>query len=285
MVLIVKITLILHKIKLNKMSENKNNLPAKLNLPPEQLTPELIKAFFQKEISKKEYQEVLSNLDKIEPTKDNLQEVDKVMKGVNGVIKKLTAFAKETGSYYDKAHKNILAMMAELLSAITTKVDVINAAKEARNNELLAEIAKANAEKARIELINSSMTQFINNCTQFIATATTDKQITAIQKRIGSEKSREGFYSEFLDEFKSKCAVLDPLIKERKEYIKKMDELSAAALKAAEEKDRKRLLILKSNRNSLKMTWKKTYCACRKNLLIKFLLTRLFRLENQRARR
>ena len=152
MVLIVKITLILHKIKLNKMSENKNNLPAKLNLPPEQLTPELIKAFFQKEISKKEYQEVLSNLDKIEPTKDNLQEVDKVMKGVNGVIKKLTAFAKETGSYYDKAHKNILAMMAELLSAITTKVDVINAAKEARNNELLAKSPKQMQKKQELSL-------------------------------------------------------------------------------------------------------------------------------------
>ena len=67
---------------------------------------------------------------------------------------------------------------------------------------------------ARVDNIVSTMTLFINNCTQFITTATTDKQITAIQKRIGSEESREGFYSEFLDEFKQKCAALDPLIKE-----------------------------------------------------------------------
>ena len=129
------------------------------------------------------------------------------------------------------------------------------------------------------------MTQFINNCTQFIATATTDKQITAIQKRIGSEKSREGFYSEFLDEFKSKCAVLDPLIKERKEYIKKMDELSAAALKAAEEKDPEAAADIKEQQEQLENDMEENILRLQEDLLIKFLLTRLFRLENQRARR
>ncbi len=219
-----------------EQEENKN-LPAKLNIPPEQLTEQVIKAFFAKEISRKEYQEVLKNLEKVKPTTENLPEVERVMKDVAGVVKKLKQFAKDIAAPYDKTHGNILKAMTDLLSAIETKVAIINAEKNARNEELEAEKAKANAEKARIDNIKNTMVAFINNCTAFIATATSDKQIINIQKRIGTEKSKKGFYAEFMPDLIDKTAALDELIEERKLYIKKEAELSAAAIEALKNDD------------------------------------------------
>ncbi len=214
-----------------------NNLPAKLNMPPEQLTEPIIKAFFQKEISRKDYQQVLQNLENVKPTKENLPQVDKIMKDVNKVINELMEGAQIVGSPYFKAHKNILAAMKELLKPILTKVTLIEAEKKTCNDELLADLAKANAAKARIDNIRNTMTTFINNCTAFISTATTNQQIANVQKRIGTEKSREGFYGEYLPDLKDKCNALDTLINERKGIIRKQAELSAAAETALKNDD------------------------------------------------
>jgi len=219
------------------MEENKNNLPAKLNMPPEQLTEQVIKSFFQKEISRKEYQQVLQGLEKIKPTKDNLPQVDKSIKDVTGVTKKLNQFAIDVAKPYDKTHGAILKAMKELLKPILDKVAIIEAEKKAKNDELLADLEKASTEKARIENIKATMAAFINNCTAFIATATSDKQIINIQKRIGTEKSKKTFYAEFMQELIDKTAALDSLIEERKAYIKKEAELSAAALEAMKNDD------------------------------------------------
>src|SRR6478752_291918 len=142
------------------MEENKNNLPAKLNMPPEQLTEQVIKSFFQKEISRKEYQQVLQGLEKIKPTKDNLPQVDKSIKDVTGVTKKLNQFAIDVAKPYDKTHGAILKAMKELLKPILDKVAIIEAEKKAKNDELLADLEKASTEKARIENIKATMAAF-----------------------------------------------------------------------------------------------------------------------------
>ena len=173
------------------------------------------------------------------------------MKQVSGVIKKLKQYAKDIAAPYDKAHSNILSGMNDLLSVILEKVAIIEAEKKAKNEELLAEQAKANREKARIEGIKNTMTTFINNCTQFIAGATSDKQIVNIQKRIGTEKSKKAFYAEFWDELVSKCDAMDDLMNERKAQIRKMDELSAAAENALKNNDAEAAAEIKEQQEQL----------------------------------
>ncbi len=233
------------------MEENKQNLPAILNMSPDKITDPVLTAFFNKEISRKEYQSVLQNLEKIKPTKENLIECKKVMGEIEKVVTNLTEYAGEVGNPYFKAHRAILAAMKSLLAPISSKVSIIKAEMKSKNDELQADLAKAQAEQTRIDGIKTYMGTFINNCTQFITLATTDKQIGSVQMRIGSEKSRTGFYAEFLDEFKEKCALLDPLINERKEYIRKEAELSAAASAAIAAGDVEAAADIKEQQESL----------------------------------
>jgi hypothetical protein len=231
--------------------ENKNNLPAKLNLPPEQLTEPLLQAWFTKEITRKEYQSVLQNLEYIKPTKENLKECNGKMDEIESVIKKIMDFGTDTGSPYFKAHKAILKSVKDVLAPILTKVTSIKADIKTKNDELLADLAEAAAKQARIDNIKNTMIMFINNCTQFIALATTDKQIVNIQKRIGTEKSKKGFYAEFYDELVGKCDALTALINERKEFIRKQSELSAAAETALKNDDAEAAAEIKEQQEQL----------------------------------
>ena len=231
--------------------KEQQNLPAKLNMPPEQVTETLLKMKFQNEISRKEYQQILQGIDDIRPTKENLKECQSKINQIEMVLTKFSGHVTETGKPYFNAHKAILKAGKEVSEPILNKVASKKAEMKAKNDELLSDLAKQAAEKARVDNIVSTMTLFINNCTQFITTATTDKQITAIQKRIGSEKSREGFYSEFLDEFKQKCAALDQLIKERKDNLQKEAELSAAAATALLNNDKEAAAEIELQREQL----------------------------------
>jgi hypothetical protein len=227
------------------------NLPAKLNLPPEQLTEAAIKSFFQIEINRKDYQQVLQGIDAIVPTKENLVESNTKINAAENVCKQLNEFATETGSPYHKTHKLILKVMKEFLEPILTKVASKKAEIKTKNDELLADLAAQAAEQARIDNIKTTMTTFINNCTQFITLATTGKQIVNIQKRIGTEKSKKSFYAEFYDELVAKCDALTPLINERKEYIRKQDELSAAAETALKNDDAEAAAEIKEQQEQL----------------------------------
>ena len=233
------------------MSEEKNNLPVKLNLPPEQLTEQVVKAYYNTQILRKDYQQTLQGLDNIIPTKDNLPECRNIVKSVDKVISELLDFAKLSGTPYFKAHKTLLKAMNDALEPILSKVSVIKAEIEAKNNELLADLAKAQAEQSRIDNIKNTMVTFINNCTTFIATATTDTQIVNIQKRIGTEKSKTSFYAEFLDELKEKCNSLNELINQRKEQIRKDKELADAEAKAIATGDSETAVEIREQREQL----------------------------------
>lgn len=219
------------------MSEEKQNLPARLNLPPEQLSEPLVKAFFNKQILRKDYQKTLQSLELVVPTKDNLPQCKETMKNVKKVITELLDFAKDTGTPYFKAHKALLKSMNDVLEPILSKVSIIDAEIETKNNELLADLAKAHAEQTRINNIKNTIVTFINSCTAFITSSTTSTQIINIQKRIGTEKSKKNLYSEFMNELIEKTYALDTLIEERKAYIKKEAELAAAAIEAANNDD------------------------------------------------
>jgi hypothetical protein len=231
--------------------EEKNNLPARLNLPPEQLTEQKVKAFYQMQLSRKDYQQTLQGLDNVKPTKDNLPECNEKMKKVNKVITELLEFAKATGTDYFKAHRSLLKGMNDLLAPILSKVAVIEAEMKARNNELLADLAKAKAEQTRIDNIKNTMVTFINNCTAFIGAATTDKAIANIQMRIGTEKSRTGFYAEFHSELLEKCNALTELINERKDQIRKDKSLAEEEKKAIESGDSETASGIREQREQL----------------------------------
>ena len=68
--------------------KEQQNLPAKLNMPPEQVTETLLKMKFQNEISRKEYQQILQGIDDIRPTKENLKECQSKINQIEMVLTK-----------------------------------------------------------------------------------------------------------------------------------------------------------------------------------------------------
>lgn len=231
--------------------EQSSTLPARLNLPPEQLSEPLVKAYFNKQVLRKDYQKTLQSLELVIPTKDNLPQCKETMKSVKKVITDLLDFAKDAGAPYFKAHKVLLKSMNDVLEPILSKVSIIDAEIESKNNELLADLTKARAEQFRISNIKQTMVTFINSCTAFISTASTSTQIVNVQKRIGAEKSKKNFYAEFINELIDKTYALDTLIEERKEYIRKEAELYAAALVALTNDDTEAAADIKEQQQQL----------------------------------
>jgi hypothetical protein len=228
------------------MEENKM-LPVQLTLAPQQLSKSVLVAFFNRELVKKQYQKILQGLQNTKPDAKNLLASQQVLKSGNKFLKEWEVFRKVISDPYKDAQKLIIQISEELVKPIETELDVLAAEIKTVDAQVSADLAREAAEKNRIETIQAAMNTFINNATMFITTATTDTQIVNIQKRIGSEKSRDNFYQEFLTEFKTKCDALTPLINERKGVIKKGKELLLEQEQALKKGDAERAAEIKED--------------------------------------
>lgn len=203
------------------MEENKNQLPATLQVAPQQVTKPLIQSLFNTELVRRNYRKILQAAVEIKPTRNNLKDAYNRLKDLEAFAKEMESYRKTVSDPYFKAQKDIKATFDEIMQPILTEVDSLKAAIKTVNDELSAELAAAAIEKNRVIKIADAMTNFINNTTRQIAEAKNDEELVGIQKRIGSEKSRSAFYMEFMDDFRGKCDALTPLINQRKETIRK----------------------------------------------------------------
>lgn len=202
------------------MEENKN-LPAVLQLPPQQVTKPTVQALFNTELVRRNYRKILQAAVEIKPSKDNLKDAYSRLKDLEGFAKDMENYRKAVSDPYFKAQKDIKSTFDEIMQPILAEVELLKAGIKTVNDQLSAELAAAAVEKNRVIKINEAVTNFINTTTRQIADAKNDSELVVIQKRIGSEKSRTGFYMEMIDDFRLKCDALTPLINQRKETIRR----------------------------------------------------------------
>ena len=212
-----------------------NNQLEPLRLSPELVTEAKLKALFNTQLIKKGYPKLLQGLENLSFSKDTLQPTYPELKAADQFLKELETIRTEIG----KPYADTARLIKRVFDEITEPISTLTASKKAElktSNELAAaELKKAQQENARVEGIKATIGNFINTVTREISLAETDTTIVAIQKKIGTEKSRTGYYAEFLNELKEKCDALTPAINTRKESIRKYQELEKeqeAALKS-----------------------------------------------------
>lgn len=227
------------------MSEN-TNLPVLLkNLPPEKITRQTVVAIFNTEKVRLNYNKMLQGLEGLEISPSTLKSEYPEFKEADKFIKTITEWRKDITRSFSDIPALFLSVANEILQPISDALESKKAQVKAANEINAAEIAKAKKEQERIDNITLQMGVFLNKITADITLVTTDDQIVSIQKRIGAEKSRTGFYSEFIDDFRSKCDNLHVVINDQKDKIRKLaafnkqfdlalsknDEHAAAAIK------------------------------------------------------
>jgi hypothetical protein len=224
------------------------------NLPsnPAQVTKELVKASFNIELTRLNYQAALQAVENIEWTRENIDQ-DLLAPGTF-VAKKLTEQKELIKRPYIDAGKIIQNEYNEVFNPLNDAISRKANEKNALADKIQKEVDLANAEIARVNGINSAMATFISDITNQITSADNDKMIVAIEMRIGSELARKNIYQEMLPQMKSQCEELKPLIKMQKDYIKKLNEATKSEAAAVASGDDDKLIVARENVEVLKET-------------------------------
>jgi len=236
------------------MSEQ-NNLPSR----PEQITKELAKSIFNLELAADGYQKFLQDAENIIFTPENLRSEHTALKRLREIRKKLdeSREAKKkpltaAGKAIQEAYNELDAPIKDILERKEAEFRKVNEQVKREQDE----IDRQNRKTAEIKL---TLQSFINTTTISITNAITDAEIVRIQKAIGTEKSRDGYYGSYIDELKTACDSLNPLINERKAAIRRKTELekeiqsTTDQFKAVELMEEKDLLENEMNENAIKI--------------------------------
>lgn len=216
------------------MEQQSNNLPALRGVAPDKITKQQIVALFNTETIRWNYNKMLQGLQGMSVTKENLKSEYSEFKEADKFIKSITDWRKAQAAPFNSVDALFLEVSKEIIEPISAELQRLKVQVKAASDANAAEIAQARKEQERKDAIVRSIGTFINNCTTYIVTATTDDQIVLVQKRIGSEKSKKTFYAEYWQELADKCNSLDVLINQQKEKIreiKKMNDEFEQALK------------------------------------------------------
>lgn len=219
------------------MEENKNTPAVLRSMPPDKITKQQIVALFNTEKVRHNYNKMLQGLQGMEISSSTLKESYPEFKEADKFIKTITEWRKEQSRPFNDVDALFLEVSKEIIepisAALLQKKEQVRAASAINS----AEIAKAKKEQERIDTIVRSIGDFINKITADITLSTTDDQIVSIQKRIGAEKSRTGFYQEYIDELKTKCDSLSVTINNHKDKIRELSQFNAAYKQALNNND------------------------------------------------
>lgn len=195
----------------------------------------VIKAGFDLEANKKNYQALLQNLAGITITPDNVNE--DLTKDAREVLKALTDKKDEESKEPLQWHKDIMAVYKSLSSPIQEHVERIAEEKKSVATVLAKEKAMQLAEQTRIANAKTAIVDFINKVANMIANAKSDDDVVSIEKMIGSEKTKKSVYQEFLPDLVIQCDELRPQIKTQKENIRELQKVQEDEKKALDSGD------------------------------------------------
>lgn len=231
-----------------------------LQLAPNQITKELVQSLFNKHLGLRNYIKTVEAAQSLTFTKDNLAADYPALKELDKLLKEMEEVRKELRQPLNAALKNIQETFDEVMEPLISIRDSKKSDLKAANEAALEDKRKEQQDIDRRNGIVGSIGTFVNTITREVASASTEQEITRIQKLIGSEKARKGYYEEFHVDLLEKLSALDEPIKERKDFIKQKNEneekLKAAinsgdAQKAAELKGRQELLEAQTHESSI----------------------------------
>ncbi len=217
--------------------ENKNNLPALRGTPPDKITKTQIVALFNTETIRWQYNKMLQGLQGMQITKENLKPEYPEFKEADKFIKALDTWRKAEANPFNTVDALFLEVYKEITEPILAALNSLKVQVKTAREANAIEIAQAKQEQARKDLIVKTMGEFINNCTTYIVTATTDEQIILVEKRIGSEKSKKSFYAEYYQELVDKCEALKSTITAQKKKIQELQKANEAFQQALKSND------------------------------------------------
>lgn len=195
----------------------------------------IVKASFDLEANKRNYQALLQNLSSVTVTKDNVN--DDLTKDGREVLKALEDEKDEQSKEPRKWYEDIMTAYKSLKNPLEEQVKRIHAEKGIVSAQLKKETDAQLAEQNRINNAKSAIVDFTNKVANLIAEAKTDDDIVSIEKSIGSEKTKKNLYQEFLPDLITHCDGLRPQIKEQKENIRKLQKLVEREQQATESGD------------------------------------------------
>jgi len=195
----------------------------------------MVKATFDLESTKFNYQQLLQNLTAITVNRDNVNE--DLTKDGREVLKALEAEKDRQSAEPLQWHKDIMYVYKNAKEPIEKEVTRVLGEKKVLAGVLKAEQDAQIAEQNRINNAKSAIINFCNGVAVKIAEAKTDDDIVNIEKMIGREKTKHNVYQEFMPDLILQVDGLRPQIKEQKETVRRLQEAIEQEKKAVAEND------------------------------------------------
>lgn len=212
-----------------------------------------VKALIMLELTKLfgNIQKIIQEAADIQFDKNNLKEDHQPLKKLRKLVTEANAIIKAQGKPYYTAYKMWNDAGKQFIEPLSKVLDE----KTKQFTELAESLRKENElieQQNRLTLaIRDDISRFVNETTFKITSANTHLEIANIQKLIGSEKSREKHYGNQLNDLKTACDGLNPLINKRKEFIKADIALEEEQKKASETGNQDKLIELAEKKESL----------------------------------
>lgn len=178
----------------------------------------VVKAAFDLELAKHNYQLLLQDLSTVTATRDNINE--DLTKSGREVLKILEQKKEELAKEPLQWHRDVMENYKGLKNPIEEQVDRILGEKKVIAMQINEEAAKQLAEQLRVLNAQAAIPAFTNKVANLIQTAKTDSDIVTIEKMIGSEKTKTSLYHEFIPQLIEQCDALRPDIKNVKDTIR-----------------------------------------------------------------
>ena len=210
-----------------------NQLPAKIT----PITKELVKAKVSSELTRLNYQTLLKELVAIGVQPGNLKDSQEAMRRAKKIEREIEALRVQEKKPWDDGANVVQGAFMELLIPVRDEIRRIGNDISTVNAAEMAAQKLIDDENNRILSVRASIQSFINKATSEISDARTDSEIVRIQKLIGTEKSRKGYYGSLMPELETACENLTPLINGRKDDIRKMVELQQKSEQAIQSGD------------------------------------------------
>ena len=204
---------------------------------PLPITKQSIQAKASSELTRLNYQNLLKELVAIKVEPDNLVDSQDKSKAAKKVEKAIEDLRVQEKKYWDEGAKVVQESFMEFLTPLRNEIARVNADVAKVNATQLAEKKRIEDENARILSVRAAIQGFVNKMILAISDARTDNEIVVIQKLVGTEKSRKGYYGDLMSELVAACEVLNPKINERKEDIRKMVSLQQKSEEAIKSGD------------------------------------------------
>lgn len=224
---------------------NTNNTPA--------VSPEIAKAEIRLSLTKAELniQAALDKVAKLVFNEDNLTEIKDTITAIKKIQKAIDD-AHEAGkaphwaacTAWDAAKRDLNSLLAPTLDTVDNKYTKLCQAAEKTKRE-------NDAKEKRKKDIEDKITTTILGFSQEITAAKTTKELTSIQNKINAEQGLKTVYLEFLPNLIECCAGLNPLLKDQKEAIKKLEGLETAKEEALATGDDEALMKIEEEKEEI----------------------------------